>query len=665
MDDQKKIKAQLIEELADLRGQLHHKEKTKTTFKDSEEKYQTLLENIEDGYYEVDLSGKYTIVNRSVCRYHGRSAEELLGQSYRVFLPTPEASQEIYKVFNQVFRTGQPAQTFEYQILRKGGEIRDLEVSASLIRDAEGNPIGFRGISRDITKRKRMEAENQRYRDFVENVNDGCFETDLSGKLTFSNQISQIRFGFTKKDFERIDDRGSYITPEAAQKIEKIFNEVYQTGLPSKPFEHEVTDPDGETRFLEMVVSLIRDSAGKPTGFRGISREVTGRKKMEAETQHLTEQLNQARKLEAIGTLAGGVAHDFNNLLMGIQGYASLMLLDLDPSHPFYEKLKAIEDQVKSAAGLTSQLLGYARGGRYEVRATNLNDLIGKTASLFGRTKKEIRIHETFAEKPWIVEVDQGQMEQVFLNLFMNAWQAMPGGGVLYLGTENVLLDESYIEPYGTKPGPYLKVSVTDTGVGMDKETRERIFEPFFTTKEMGRGIGLGLATVYGMVRGHGGIINVYSEKGYGTTFNLYFPASEKEIPAEKQSSPGLIKGQETVLLVDDEKIIADTTGAMLKRLGYQLLTAHSGEEAVEVFREYSNRINVVILDMVMPGIGGSVAFDLIQSMDPQVKIILSSGFSLNGQAKEILQRGARSFLQKPFQIEELSRIIREVLDTP
>jgi nitrogen-specific signal transduction histidine kinase/ActR/RegA family two-component response regulator len=384
---------------------------------------------------------------------------------------------------------------------------------------------------------------------------------------------------------------------------------------------------------------------------------------MEAETVRLTELLTQSRKLEAVGTLAGGIAHDFNNILMGIQGYASLMLLDIDTTHPFYEKLKAIEDQIKSAADLTGQLLGYARGGRYEVKTTSLNELIGKTASMFGRTKKEIRIHQTFAKDLWTVEADRGQLEQVLLNLFMNAWQAMPGGGALYLQTENVILDEFYVEPFGTAPGPFVKISVTDTGVGMDRETKDRVFEPFFTTKEMGRGTGLGLASAYGIIRGHGGIINVYSEKGYGTTFNFYLPASQKEVIEEMRPAREIIKGNETLLLVDDEKIITDVTAAMITRLGYQILIAHNGEEAVEIYQANPNRVDLVILDMIMPGIGGGKAFDLIQSINPQAKIILSSGFTLNGEAKEIMNRGARAFLQKPFQIDDLSKVIREVLE--
>lgn len=434
----------------------------------------------------------------------------------------------------------------------------------------------------------------------------------------------------------------------------------FQAISTGRPHEYERTDSSGKIWTFRGYP--VFGSDGITIGAVEIVTDITERKKMEEEKKRLTNQLNQAQKMEAIGTLAGGIAHDFNNLLTGIQGYTSLMLMKPDPDHDYHEKLKAIEKQVQSGADLTKQLLGFARGRRYEVNPVNMNNAISKSAALFGRTKKEIRIHEKYARDLWIVEADLGQMEQVFLNLFVNAWQAMPGGGSLYLETQNITLDTSYLKPYDVTPGPYVKMSVTDTGVGMDELTLQRIFDPFFTTKEMGRGTGLGLASAYGIIKGHGGFINVYSEKGHGTVFNIYLPASEKALIEPALNVQVIQKGTETVLIVDDEKVITEVTGAMLEGLGYRILLAGSGEEAVDIYQAKRDQIDLVIMDMIMPGIGGGGAFDAIRIIHPEAKVILSSGYSMNSMANEILNRGVQGFLQKPFRLSDLSQKIREVL---
>jgi CheY-like chemotaxis protein len=337
--------------------------------------------------------------------------------------------------------------------------------------------------------------------------------------------------------------------------------------------------------------------------------------------------------------------------------------MNKDSSHPDFEHLRGIEGHIESAADLTRQLLGFARGGKYEVKPTDLNELIKKENRMFGRTKKEITIHAKYAENLWSVEIDRGQIEQVFLNLYVNAWQAMPGSGDLYVETENVTLDENYLKPFSAKPGKYVKISVTDTGIGMDKATRERIFDPFFTTKKMGRGTGLGLASAYGIVKNHGGFINVYSEKGHGSTFNIYLPASEKEVMKEKTVGSDALRGSETVLLVDDEDMIIDVAEEVLKQLGYNVLVARSGKEAIEIYEENKERIDMVILDMIMPDISGGDTYDRMKEMDPDVKVLLSSGYSINGQAKEILDRGCNGFIQKPYKMRQLSQKLREILD--
>jgi signal transduction histidine kinase/CheY-like chemotaxis protein len=378
----------------------------------------------------------------------------------------------------------------------------------------------------------------------------------------------------------------------------------------------------------------------------------------------IQKKLAELEKFRALGQLASGVAHDFNNVLMSIQGNTSLTLLDINSSSPYYERLKNIEQTVLSGAGLTKQLLGFAKGGKYEVKSTNLNDLIKQGSDMFGRTKKEIKIYTKLLPDINLVEVDQTQIESVFVNLYLNAWEAMPGGGKLRLQTENVVLDKISGKLYDAKPGKYVKISVTDTGVGMDEEIQKRIFDPFFTTKEKGRGTGLGLASAYSIIKNHEGAIDVYSKINEGTTFHIYLPASEKKfVKAERELPAEILQGEETLLFVDDEDMIIDVGKPMLEKMGYKVFIAHDGKEAIEVYNKNKGDIDMVVLDMIMPDMGGSEAYDRLKQINPSIKVLLSSGYSIDGLASEILKRGCDGFIQKPFHMKELSQKLREILD--
>jgi CheY-like chemotaxis protein len=338
------------------------------------------------------------------------------------------------------------------------------------------------------------------------------------------------------------------------------------------------------------------------------------------------------------------------------------MLMDLQNDHDHYEHLAGIEEYVQSASQLTKQLLGFARGGKYQVRPTNLNKLVAESASLFGRTKKEILIHSKLQEDLWTVESDQAQIKQVLLNLYVNAWQAMPSGGTLYLQTANVSLDDNVAGASGVKAGRYVRISVTDTGVGMSEATQRRIFDPFFTTKDRGRGTGLGLASAYGIVSNHGGFFDVSSEQGKGSLFQIYLPAAEREIAPEKQVRAEPLLGKGTVLLVDDERMILDVGQRMLQALGYDVLIARNGEEAIDTYKRQRESIQLVVLDLVMPGMGGGEVYDQLRELDPDSKILLASGYSIDGQAKEILARGCNGFIQKPFDLGDLSHALRNTV---
>jgi len=623
-----------------------------------EEKYRTILENIEDGYVEIDLDGSFTFVNESACRMLGFSYDEMIGLNYRQYT-SDDTAKKMYDVFREIAITGDPAYLMDYEVIHKDGNLRTNEMNVSLIRDLSGNATGFRCVARDVTERRRAEMaliqSEEKYRTILESIEDGYFEVDLTGNLTFFNKSFSRIWGYSKDELLGMNNR-EYTTEETASTVSRVFKQIYTKGKPARIPDYEIQCKDGSARILEIYASLIKDPHGASVGFRGIARDVTERKRLEY-------QLMQAQKMESIGTLAGGIAHDFNNLLMGVLGNISLMLIGREEQDKDYGRLKNIEQYVMRGSELTKRLLGFARGGKYEVRTTDLQGFLTRSADMFGQTKKEILIHRKFQQDLWPAEVDQGQMEQVFLNLFVNAWQAMPGGGHLYLEGINVELGEEDVKPHGIETGRYIKLTVSDTGIGMDEDIRAKIFDPFFTTKDRERGTGLGLASVYGIVKNHGGFITVESEKGEGTSFHIYLPASFKSMKKAKEMSKNVTHGAGTVLLVDDEEMIIQVASEMLQRMGYEVLTARNGKDALTMYREKQGTIDVVVLDMIMPEMGGSQTYDGLKAIDPQVNVLLSSGYSRDGQAEEILKKGCRGFIQKPFDMKGLSARIAEIVE--
>lgn len=420
--------------------------------------------------------------------------------------------------------------------------------------------------------------------------------------------------------------------------------------------EAEFVGKDGKTKIGLMSARLFK--LNEEDIILSITRDITEHKKIE-------QQLHQANKLQALGTLAGGIAHNFNNLLMGIQGHASLIRIgsNSDSGHDLFKHVHSIEQCVQSAAHLTKQLLGLARGGKYEIKAVDMNELLLDSANMFGRTRKEIQIHTKLNHEQIVVNADQNQIEQVLLNLFVNAWQAMPNGGELYLETSVSTLDEAYCRSHEIDPGRFCKISVTDTGIGMDETTRQRVFDPFFSTKETERGTGLGLACVYGIVKNHGGIVDVSSKINYGTTFNIYLPSTFGEVIKEIELKEKPIKGSGTILLVDDESVVIDVGKPMLETLGYQVYVSGNGQEAINIVTQHGVAIDLVILDLIMPGMDGGQVFDHIRNLQPDMLVILSSGYSLNGQASDIINRGCDGFIQKPFSLTKLSQKVSQILD--
>jgi PAS domain S-box-containing protein len=529
-------------------------------------------------------------------------------------------------------------------------------------------------------KQKRLKRENEiiheklewsesRYRRLVENSPDIIYTLDEAGNFTFISNAAERLLCVDRKNL--ISKHYNTIIHEDDQEKAKWFFNERRTGERStRGVELRLISSEkcGESKSYEvrhLTIELkstgiydkdITDSSKKFLGTYGIARDISDRKRLETQLRH-------AQKMEAVGALAGGIAHDFNNLLMGIQGYASLMLLKTNPEHSHYKNLNSIEKLVQNGADLTKQLLGFARDGKYDVKSTNMNKIAQDTIRMFARTKKEIRIYEEYEEAIWPVEVDQGQLQQVLLNIFVNAGQAMLGGGDLTLVTKNVILGAKDAKVFGLPPARYVRTSVSDIGVGIDEETRQRIFEPFFTTKEFGHGTGLGLASAYGIIQNHQGTITVDSQVDEGTTFHIYLPASEKDINKERPRFEYDHNGPQTVLLVDDEDFILKVGSQILQELGYTVLTAGSGREALEIYTANRERIDIVVLDMIMPGMGGGETYDSIKALKLDVKVLLSSGYSIMGEASAILNRGCQGFIQKPFTMKSFSEKLREILD--
>ena len=522
----------------------------------------------------------------------------------------------------------------------------------------------------DHLLRERRNAEEalrestERYRTLLENIADGYYEIDLDGRITFCNDAMLDILGLDRDEVALLRPR-RLMDPDHADRILAAFKRVYTTGRPATALDWELVRVDRRRIAVEVSISPIRGEGGETVGFRGIVRDVTERATAERERARLEAQLRHAQRMEAVGTLAGGIAHNFNNLLMGIQGNVSLVRKDIDPRHPHHHRLETIEALVKGGSKLTNELLGFARAGRYEVRAIDLNELVRQTADTFGTTRREIRIHLDLSSDLLPVRADRGQLEQVLLNLFVNAAEAMPTGGDLFVGTDATSHLALQDRPYVPRPGSYVELTVRDTGVGMDFETQRRIFEPFFTTKGLSGGTGLGLASVYGTVKAHGGYVDVTSSPGVGSTFTVYLPTTDEPVLSSDDTKGEIVIGRGTVLVVDDDEAVLEACASILAYLEYTPLRAATGRQAVEIFRERRRDIDLVILDMILPDLNGGEVYDELKAMDPGVKVLLASGYSLGGAAQAILQRGCNDFIQKPFTIEQLSQKIGIVLAEP
>jgi two-component system cell cycle sensor histidine kinase/response regulator CckA len=638
------------------------RKRAEDALRENEKKYRTILESIEEGYYETDIKGNFTFFNDSMCRISGYTRDELMDMNNRDFL-TPETAENIYKIFNKVYQTGKPARIVGHELIKKDGSKIGIEASASLIRDSKDKPVGFRGIIRDVTEEKRIEAELIQTKNFLQNIFDsspnGIATTDLHGNIIFISPRVKDILGYDQKELIGRKIYSLYSNgKEDAKAIMKALTEKGEL----KSHKIIFIRKDGSLVDINVSASLLKNEKGETIGTLGIFSDITEQKKLEA-------QLQQAQKMEAIGTLAGGVAHDFNNILTTIIGNAQLMLMTVDKNESLHTEIEEIKTAGERAAALTSQLLAFSRKQIIQPKILDLNRLLAGIEKMLARLIGE-NIEILMISRPdlWQVEIDPNQMEQAIINLAVNAKDAMPNGGKLTIETANVRLSKKYFAERGiveTQPGPYVMVAVSDTGSGMDEETQKHIFEPFYSTKEKGKGTGLGLSTVYGIVKQNRGFVWVYSEPGQGSTFKIYLPRVKEDVKTDKREQPPVdnLVGTETVLIVEDDAPLRDFAKKALRQYGYRVLAAESGEAALRMSKEYEGPIDLVVTDVVMPTMDGKETIERLQPYHPHMKVIYMSGYTDNAIVHLGVLESGLNFLEKPFSSEVLARKVREMLD--
>jgi two-component system cell cycle sensor histidine kinase/response regulator CckA len=610
-----------------------------------------VIQNMSDGILVMDKYHRILDVNPAAAELAGGQQQALIGRLVDQAIswwPRPT-------VIRDLNETGFPT---VIEIEHEDRQ-RHLQMSASVLRNKD-KPLGHLVILHDVTEirttQEAMRRSEDRFKAISENAPVIILSTDEFGTITYVNPFWQIILGHER---DEVIGRpfNSLIAEDPAGSCNDFFDQLMNGSSRMAEGHLKFRHKNDCLRTFNFTASINSDGDGRITGIVCVAKDVT-------EEERLKAQLFQSQKMEAIGTLAGGVAHDFNNLLMGMQANVSLLRLEYDTHDSAQEKFKRIEDQIQCGASLTRQLLGYARKGKYVVAPLDIHLPIEEALKVIQRTNKSIRVHRLFDADPSILEADQGQIELVLLNLFVNAADAMPKGGDLTVSTRLAEHRELVDQWPDLKPGRYIEIKVTDTGVGMDQSTLERIFEPFFTTKEIGRGTGLGLASVYGVVKNHYGHIQVSSRIGIGTTFTLLFHATPLvALPfGAPRTNAAAAPREGHILLVDDESHILEYVGEMIQSLGYIVLTVDNGQEAVRIFERNRQIIKLVVLDMYMPGMDGKEVFQRLYALDPSVKVIIASGYGRTEASQSILKKGRHVMLPKPFTRDELAQAIAQLL---
>ncbi|MBW2112935.1 MAG: PAS domain S-box protein [Deltaproteobacteria bacterium] len=647
---------------------ISERKQAEEALRESEERYRAIFDRSLDCVYLHDFEGNFLDANEPALNLLGYDREDIPSLTFSSLLTEDQLSLA-FQVLMELKETGQQRKLGEFRVKRKDGQIVYMEAKASVIyRDKR--PFAVLGIARDITERKQAEEKlrksEARLRTVFEASPLGIGLLRKNREIVWPNRTLCRMVGYSS---EELHGKNARIFYESDEEFERVGEVISSLGPEKRTADIETRwiRKDGSTFECRIRYALL-DPESKDSVVLAMAEDITEERKAEKEKEKLRAQLSQAQKMEAIGTLAGGVAHDFNNILTSIIGHAELALMGMNKNTSHYGHIEEIRVAGHRAAALTRQLLAFSRKELIQPKILNVNHTLVNLEKMLRRLiGEDIELVTAYAPNLWQVKADPGQIEQIIMNLAVNARDAMPKGGKLTIETANVDLNEAYFQEQGveSEEGPYVMLAVTDNGIGMDKETQDRIFEPFFTTKEMGRGTGLGLSTVYGIVKQNKGHIWVYSEEGKGTTFKVYLPRADAE-PKEKEeekSPEHSLAGSETILVAEDDEALRKMAERMLEGYGYKVITAENGKEAMKIAESHDAPIHLLVTDVVMPGVSGRDLAEKLQEKVPEIKVLYMSGYTDNDIAHHGVLEKDVNFIQKPFTREGLATKVREVLD--